>query len=42
MDKEKAERIQRISGWVRFIILVLFLAIVFVALTYTKKTVPFV
>ena len=35
MDKEKSERIQRIFGWVRFIILVLFLAIVFVALTYT-------
>ena len=33
MDKEKAERIQRIFNWVRFIILVLFLAIVFVALT---------
>jgi hypothetical protein len=31
MEKEKAERIQRIIGWVRFVILVLLLAVVFAA-----------
>ena len=29
MDKEKAERIVRIVDWVRFIILVLFLTMIF-------------
>ena len=33
MDKEKAERIQRIFGWVRFIILVVLMTFVFVALS---------
>jgi hypothetical protein len=32
MEKEKAERIVRIFNWVRFIILVLFLAWVFIGL----------
>ena len=38
MDKEKAERIQRIFGWVRFIILVLFLAFVFIGLSKAQTT----
>ena len=32
MDKEKAERIQRFFDWVRFVILVLFLAFIFIGL----------
>ena len=32
MDKEKAEKIQRIFNWVRFILLVLLIAVVFMAL----------
>lgn len=32
MDKEKAERIQRLFDWVRFVILVLFLAFIFIGL----------
>ena len=38
MDKEKAERIQRIFNWVRFIILVLFLAFVFIGLSKAQTT----
>lgn len=38
MDKEKAERIQRIFKWVRFIILVLFLAFVFIGLSKAQNT----
>ena len=38
MKKEKAERIQRIYNWVRFIILVLFLAFVFVGLSKAQTT----
>ena len=38
MDKEKAERIQRIFNWVRFIILVLFLAFVFIGLSKAQNT----
>ena len=33
MDKEKAERIQRIFNWVRFVILVLFLTFIFIGLS---------
>ena len=32
MNKEKAEKIQRIFNWVRFILLVLLIAVVFMAL----------
>ena len=38
MDKEKAERIQRIFNWVRFIIIVLFLAFVFIGLSKAQNT----
>ena len=38
MDKEKAEKIIRIYNWVRFIILVLFLAFVFVGLSKAQTT----
>ncbi len=33
MDKEKAKRIQRFFDWVRFVILVLFLAFIFIGLS---------
>lgn len=33
MDKEKAIRIQRLFDWVRFVILVLFLAFIFIGLS---------
>lgn len=32
MDIEKAKKIQRIFNWVRFVILVLFLAFIFIGL----------
>ena len=38
MDKEKAERIQRIFNWVRIVILVLFLAFVFIGLSKAQNT----
>ena len=38
MDKEKAERFQRIFNWVRFIIIVLFLAFVFIGLSKAQTT----
>ena len=38
MDKEKAERIQIISNWVRFVILVLFLTFVFIGLSKAQTT----
>ena len=38
MEKEKAERIQRIFNWVRFIILVLFLTFVFIGLSKAQTT----
>ncbi|MBO5427815.1 MAG: hypothetical protein J5996_05255 [Prevotella sp.] len=38
MDKEKAERIIKIYNWVRYIILVLFLAFVFIGLSKAQNT----
>ena len=38
MDKEKAEKNQRIFGWVRFIILVLFLTFIFIGLSKAQAT----
>jgi len=38
MDKEKAERIIKIVNWVRYIILVVFLAFVFVAPSKAQTT----
>lgn len=38
MDKEKAEKIIKIYNWVRFIILVLFLAFVFIGLSKAQTT----
>ena len=38
MDKEKAERIQRIFNWVRFVILVLFLTFIFIGLSKAQTT----
>ena len=41
MDKEKAERIQRIFNWVRFVILVLFLTFIFIGLSKAQTTYDF-
>ena len=41
MDKEKAERIIKIAGWVRYIILAVFLTFVFVALSKGQTTYDF-
>ena len=38
MEKEKAEKIVSMLNWVRFIILVLFLTLVFVGLTKAAAT----
>ena len=38
MEKEKAEKIIKIYNWVRFIILVLFLAFVFIGLSKAQTT----
>ena len=38
MNKEKAERIQRIFNWVRFVILVLFLTFLFIGLSKAQTT----
>ena len=38
MDKEKAEKIQRIFNWVRFVILVLFLTFIFIGLSKAQTT----
>ncbi len=38
MDKERAERIQRFFYWVRIVILVLFLAFVFIGLSKAQNT----
>ena len=38
MDKEKAVKIQRIFNWVRFFILVLFIAFIFIGLSKAQTT----